>query len=188
MTIHSRLPPLFLLVWRVPDPVHNYCSSWRLIDLATALETTTSDWVRPLLHIQDLFLFFGLEMRSRPHSVSCAGLLSVKHRALWAGTIRNKMFVLLPSPGSFSELHLSPIKAAPAKLFSAVKSPWKLLCPTSNPIQSSEIESALSPPLSINVVLVKWVNEWMPVSREATHKTNRQRGKWMEIICWHYLL
>lgn len=114
-------PPFFLLVWRVPDPVHSYCSSWRLIDLATALETTISDWVRSLLHIQDLFLFFCFEIRSRPHSASCGDLLSVQHRALWAGTIRNKMFVLLPSPGSFSESHLSPIKAAPAKLFSAVK-------------------------------------------------------------------
>lgn len=73
------------------------------------------------------------------------------------------MFVLLPSPGSISELHLGPIKAAPAKLFSAVKAHESYYAPASNPILSSEIESALSPPLSINVVLVKWVNEWMQV-------------------------
>lgn len=73
------------------------------------------------------------------------------------------MFVILPSPGSFSELHLSPIKAAPAKLFSAVKAHESYYTPPSNPILSPEIESAASPPLSINVVLVKWVNEWMQV-------------------------
>lgn len=73
------------------------------------------------------------------------------------------MFVLLPSPGSISELRLAPIKAAPAQLFSAVKAHESYYAPASNPILCSEIESALSPPLSINVVLVKWVNEWMQV-------------------------
>lgn len=52
-----------------------------------------------------------------------------------------------------------------------------IMPPLSNPILSLEIESALSPPLSINVVLVKWVNEWMQVYRRATHKTNRQGGE-----------
>lgn len=92
--------------------------------------------------------------------VSCAPL---GKRALQAGTIRNRMFVILPSPGSFSELHLRPIKAPPAKLFSAVKAHESHYTPPSNPILSLEIESAASPPLSINVVLVKWVNEWMQV-------------------------
>lgn len=52
-----------------------------------------------------------------------------------------------------------------------------IMPPLSNPILSLEIESALSPLLSINVVLVKWVNEWMRVYRRATHKTNRQGGE-----------
>lgn len=69
------------------------------------------------------------------------------------------MFVLSPSLRAFSELHLSPIKTAPAKLFSAVKAHESDYAPPSNPILSLEIQSALSPPLSINVALVKWVNE-----------------------------
>lgn len=73
------------------------------------------------------------------------------------------MFVLLPSPGAVSELHLRPIKAASAQLFSTVKAHESYYAPASNPILSSEMESALSPPLTINAVLVKWVNEWMQV-------------------------
>lgn len=73
------------------------------------------------------------------------------------------MFVLPPSPGSVSELHLRPIKAAPAKPFSAIKAHESYYAPASNPILSSEMEPALSTPLTINGVLVKWVNEWMQV-------------------------
>jgi len=91
-------------------------------------------------------------------------VLASTQRALRSGQKRNRLFVLLPSPESFSELHLGPIEAAPAKLFSAVKKAHETYyVPPSNPILSPEIESALSPPLSINVLLVKWVNEWMQV-------------------------
>lgn len=144
-----------------PVPVHDYCSSWQLVDLNTVLETPILDCESLTLDRGILFfsLKVGLCLTWRPVLPSSVEA----QRALPTGKIRNRMFVLLPSPGSFSELHLSPIKAAPAKLFSAVKAHESYYAPPSNPILSPEIESALSPPLSINAVLVKWVNEWMQV-------------------------
>lgn len=78
--------------------------------------------------------------------------------------------------GASSELHLSAVKAVPAKLFSVEKAHESHYALASNPILSSEIQSALAPPLSINVVLVKWLNEWCRCSKRPHVKQTGRTG------------
>jgi len=133
---NSRQVTFFFPVWQALSPVFDYCSSWQLIDLSTVLKRRIVEIARAWL-----WIFISLNLCL----TQCPALASSKaQRALRGGTMRNRMFVLLPSLGSFWELHLNPIKAAPAKLFSAVKAhesyyvipphhiqfcPWNRICP-----------------------------------------------------------
>lgn len=126
-TIHGRLLCFFL--FRFGGGEH----SWQFIDLSALLESWTLT-----LH---MYFFFLQRKVLDSHFVIWPSLLGKAQWVLWAGTMGNRMFVLLPSPGSFSELHLSRIKTAPAKLFSAIKANESYYAPAikSNPVPWNRI-------------------------------------------------
>lgn len=122
-TIHGRLLCFFLFRF----------DGWQFIDLSALLESWTLT-----LH---MYFFFPSKKGSRLTFCHLSSLLGKAQWVLWAGTMGNRMFVLLPSPGSFSELHLSRIKTAPAKLFSAIKANESYYAPAikSNPVPWNRI-------------------------------------------------